>query len=241
MLIYNMNQAQAVQTPPPKPHRQRSIAALANNTLVRGKLQRGRPSLYTKKIGDEIIKRISNGETLSVIAKDLGFYQDSVYDWMNKDKDFSDRYSKAKEKQAASLINELIDETKELNNDRALAMRVRSDLLKWYAARVAPAEFGEVKRIELKGEVTHKHIHELADHQKRKIAEAWLMSQAEDSQGITSETTGPNLPALESVAVREIQEGEQGIVPKRKRTAPALVGPKGKAKGKKPKPDLEAD
>jgi len=236
-----MNQAQAVQTTPSKPHRQRSIAAMVNQNVVKAKKQTGRPTVYTQKISDEIVKRVSNGETLSVVVKDLGLYQDSVYAWLKKHKDFSERYRQAKENQAVSLLNELLDESKELKNDRALAVRVRADIVRWYAGKVNPETFGDTKRIELKGEITHKHIHELADYQKRKIAEAWLMSQADDSQGITSETTGPNLPALESVAVREICEGDQGIVPKRKRSAPALVGPKGKAKGKKPKPDLEAD
>ena len=228
-------------TKPAKTHRQRSIAKLANRSLLKGNKQKGRPSIYTKQIDNEIIKRISNGETLSVIAKDLGFYQDCVYEWMNKHKDFADRYNKAREKQAASLINELIDETKELQNDRALAMRVRSDLLKWYAARVAPTEFGEVKRVELKGEITHTHIHDLADHQKRKIAEAWLLSQVEDSPAISVETTGPDLPALEGVAVREIQDGDKGIVPERKRTAAPRPGGKGRGRPKKAKPDIEKE
>ena len=143
---------------------------------------------------------------------------------------------------AKTLVEKLVDETSTLTNDQALAARVRADVIKWLAARYAPAEFGEVKRLELKGEVTHTHIHELPDHQKRKIAEAWLMSHAEDTPGITAETTGPD---LEGVAVREICEEAQCIIPKRKRSASglsALPAPAGdKRKRGRPRKHIDLD
>jgi hypothetical protein len=120
------------------------------------------------------------------------------------------------------MVDKLVTETETLVSENALAARVKSDVVKWVAGRFNPEEFSDLKRIELKGEVNHKHTHELAIEQKRRIAESWLISQEQDAPlpVITAETTGPDLPALEGVAVREICEGEQGERPKRKRSAP---------------------
>jgi hypothetical protein len=142
-------------------------------------------------------------------------------EWLDQEKNFGEAYRRARKSMAVNLVDELINKTAELKSEDALAARVRSDVVKWVASKFNPESFSDLKRIELKGEVNHKHTHELAIEQKRRIAESWLISQEQDAPlpAITAETTGPDLPALEGVAVREIQEGEQGERPKRKRTA----------------------
>lgn len=200
--------------------------------------KKGRPERYTKQIGDIIIKRISNGETLKSICQDMKIEFGAIMEWCDRHEEFGKGYRRARESMAVHLVEGMVENVAVLENDRALAARVQADVVRWVAQRFAPAQFSDSKRIELKGEITHTHIHDLPDHQKRKIAEAWLMSQqTDDSPGITSETTGPD---LEAVAVREICEDEQGIVPKRKRTAPALPGPKGE-KGKRGRPRKQVD
>jgi TusA-related sulfurtransferase len=206
------------------------VKALSNQLIEQKKM----PTVkYKKSYGQEICKRMESGETLKAIADDMNVNIATIYQWIEDDSNLLIAYNRAKSLMARTLVDKLIVETESLSNENALAARVRSDVVKWVASKFNPAEFSDLKRIELKGEVNHKHTHELAIEQKRRIAESWLISQEQDSAlpAITAETTGPDLPALEGVAVHEICEGEQGERPKRKRSAqPAKTG---KATGKR--------
>lgn len=198
-------------------HRQRSIAAQAKMGVASIPKKRGRPTIYTKVLGETICQRLSNGETLSAIVKDIGIHQDDIYKWVNRHADFAESYKIAKEHQSVSLLNELLDDSKGLENDRALAVRVRADIVRWYASKVNPGTFGDTKKLELKAEITHTHVHNLAPAQRRRIAEAWMLSQQGDD-GLVIE--GETVPELESVGVQTVaDEGESRVVPRRKRAA----------------------
>jgi hypothetical protein len=204
--------------------------------MVAQRKKQGRPTRFTEKLGSEICRRISEGETLKSICKDLNLHFENVLEWTEDHKSFGEAYIRARRNMAINMVDGMIENVAVLENDRALAARVQADVVRWTAQRFAPEMFADSKRIELKGEVTHTHIHSLEDHQKRKIAEAWLMSQQDDSPGISAETSGPD---LEAVAVREICETEQGVPPKRKRTStPQLPDPKRK-RGRKPRIDMD--
>lgn len=177
---------------------------------------------YNKKIGEEICRRMESGKTLTAIAEEVGIELSTIYRWIDDDSNkLSETYNRSKKLMTRSMVDKLVIETETLKSEDALAARVKSDVVKWVASRLNPEEFSDTRRIELKGEVNHKHTHELLPEQKRRIAESWLVSQDQDETipAITAETTGPDIPALEGVAVREIQEGEQGERPKRKRSA----------------------
>jgi hypothetical protein len=192
----------------------------------------GRPTTYTQKLADDFCKRITEGQTITKACKDLGISLMAIYRWRDKYSDFRERYNRAKEDQATSLISQLVDEFQDnLTNENALAARTKSDLYRWIAARQNPAEFSDVKKIELRGEVRHLHTHELAPEQKRRIAESWLISQQEkDFPGIELTTTGPD---REPGVI--VQEEEPKELPRRKKLAvkkPALeVDESGKWRG----------
>lgn len=173
----------------------------------------GRPTDFSERLGSTICKRISEGETVTTIAKSLGIALQSIYRWCDKYPAFRERYDRAKKDQATTLINSLVDECADLQNDRALAMRVKSDLIKWVAARQNPIEYGDVKRLELSGEINHRHVHELAPEQRRKIAESWILSQDAGGALIEAEAA-PTLPALEHSGV-SVRHEVQREIPKR--------------------------
>jgi hypothetical protein len=176
----------------------------------------GRPTTYTQKLADDFCKRITEGQTITKACKDLGISLEAVYRWGDKYPEFHERYNRAKENQATSLISQLVDEFQDnLTNENALAARTKSDLYRWIAARQNPAEFSDMKKIELRGEVRHLHTHELAPEQKRRIAESWLVSQQEkDLPGIEVTTTGPNVPSV------SVSGDEPPELPKRKAQQP---------------------
>lgn len=64
-------------------------------------LKTGRPSTYTKELGQEICLRISNGELLTKIVLEDGMPAFStVYDWADAHPEFSSALSRAKRIQA---------------------------------------------------------------------------------------------------------------------------------------------
>jgi hypothetical protein len=166
-------------------------------TAMQAQKQKGRPSTYTKAIGNVICERIGSGETLKGVCADLGLSFHAVMGWIEKDEIFRDAYRLARRNMSVSLVDTMLEESKTITNEQALAARVKADIIKWTASKFSPAEFGEIKRIELKGEVNHRHTHELAPEQKRRIAESWLVSQ-DQNETLPAITTfrGVLLPAV---------------------------------------------
>lgn len=193
--------------------RLRGAAKLRRKVLPK---KTGRPSQYSEAKAAAILKRIENGETLTAIAKESGMSLDCVYGWLKQYPEFAESYQRARESMARTLLDDLIDEAKKTEPDRALLLKTKGAIMQWAIARFNPREFSDSRRIELKGEISHKHSHELSSGQKQRIATSWLMSQQNELPVIEAEP----VKLLESDGVGEICETEQREVPKRKRTTP---------------------
>ena len=124
----------------------------------------GRPSLYTEEIANQICVRLGLGESLRRIC--LSDHMPSlatVMNWLTTKPDFLEQYTRAREIQAETQFDELIDivdQPPELshitNKDGELVevkfdssyvawMKLRVDTRKWTAARMAPKKYGEQK------------------------------------------------------------------------------------------------
>jgi hypothetical protein len=123
---------------------------------------KGRPTSYNDEIAAEILGRIANGEPLSRICKDEGMpVASTVYLWMMKHEDFSNRYARAREDQAETLADEIVqiaDETPDLEpvydrDGNLVEMKLhaayvswqknRLDARKWVAAKLKPKKYGD--------------------------------------------------------------------------------------------------
>lgn len=103
----------------------------------------GRPSKYTKALGDKICRRIAGGESLrSICASDKYPNKSTVLLWIvdGKHTEFSDQYHAAREAagyshadEALDLRNQVLDGSVEPN-----AAKVVLDALKWGAERMSP-------------------------------------------------------------------------------------------------------
>ncbi len=70
----------------------------------------GRPSTYTKAIGDEICRRLSEGEPLRSICRDEKMpHWTTAYDWMAADEQFSLRIARAREIGGDAIAHDCID------------------------------------------------------------------------------------------------------------------------------------
>lgn len=123
----------------------------------REKLPHGRPSLYTPELADEIVERISLGETLISIARD-GHMPDrtTVWRWAEAHPDFSQRLRAARLAQADSEFDELreiADQPLPLRARETLEQRKQQiDVRKFRVARLNRALYGDKQDVNLGGQ-----------------------------------------------------------------------------------------
>lgn len=109
-----------------------------------------REHVYTPGIAADICRRVSLGETLTVVCKALGLDPATVRDWVVCDRGgFAQGYARARRLQVEAWSDELLaiaDDNSLEPNDR----RVRLDVRKWLMARVNPVRYGD--RVQLAGD-----------------------------------------------------------------------------------------
>ena len=124
----------------------------------------GRPSIYTEELAIDICTRLGLGESLRKIclADDMPSLR-SVMGWLTTKPDFLQQYTRAREIQAETQFDELIDivdqppelshitnkegELIEVKFDSSYVawMKLRVDTRKWTAARMAPKKYAEYR------------------------------------------------------------------------------------------------
>jgi hypothetical protein len=124
----------------------------------------GRPSIFTKKLGYNICKRIAEGESVRAIVRDKEMPSaSSIFRWLLDEdkKEFWEQYEKARNIQAELMFEELLEIADDGTNDWMLRergdgsnftvvdqevigrSRLRVDTRKWYLSKVLPKKFGD--------------------------------------------------------------------------------------------------
>jgi hypothetical protein len=122
----------------------------------------GRPSDYTQEIADRICEKIADGLSLRSICLDEEMpNKATVFRWLAAKKEFSDQYARAREAQADTLADEMLDIADDGDNDwmerkvggasvgwqengEAIGRsRLRLDTRKWIASKLKPKKYGE--------------------------------------------------------------------------------------------------
>jgi len=80
----------------------------------------------------------------------------TVYNWIEKDKDFVDRYARACARRADAMFDEII-EIADNSNDDVNRDRLRVDARKWSLSKMQPKKYGDKLDIEHGGTVTVVH------------------------------------------------------------------------------------
>lgn len=112
----------------------------------------GRPSDYTEELAAAICERLTNGESLSAICREEDMPAiSSIYLWMNKRPEFSEMYARAKEDQADTLADQILDIAD--TEDDPNRARVRVDARKWVAAKLKPRKYSDRQQVDHSGEV----------------------------------------------------------------------------------------
>jgi hypothetical protein len=113
----------------------------------------GRPSTYTHDLGDEICRRLGEGESLRSICLDEHMPAlSTVMLWIvkNNHADFSERYARAREAQAHVLADEVlaIADDKDADPQRS---RLQLDARKWLTSKILPKQYGDKIETEVYG------------------------------------------------------------------------------------------
>lgn len=114
----------------------------------------GRPSTYAPDVAAAILERIANGESLAAVCRSEGMpRQSAVYEWLIRHPEFAEAYARAREDQADTLADEIIDiaDTSAQGDEQRAKLRV--DARKWIAAKLKPKKYGEKIQTEHSGGV----------------------------------------------------------------------------------------
>jgi hypothetical protein len=143
------------------------VADVTVEPQTKGEPTIGRPSIYTEELANDICTRLGLGESLRKIclSKDMPSLS-SVMSWLTTKPVFLEQYTRAREIQAETQFDELIDivdqppdlcvvkdkdgKDVEVKFDSSYVqwMKLRVDTRKWTAARMAPKKYGEQKQSE---------------------------------------------------------------------------------------------
>ena len=143
-----------------KPVQKRKAAAQVGQKAETVKKPRGRPSIFTQEIADEICRRIAKGETVRAIGRDPGMPEESsIRGWALDDKQgFFAQYTRAVQIRAGVWAEEIIEISDDgsqdtyidpaSGNERTIAevvarSRLRVDTRKWMLSKVLPKIYGE--------------------------------------------------------------------------------------------------
>ena len=128
----------------------------------------GVPTDYNHEIAAKICGELAEGKSLVSICKpeDMPCVR-VVYDWLIKHPDFMQLYNRAREDQADTLADEIIDIADDsardvwidkdglevVNHEVINRSRLRVDARKWVAAKLKPMKYGE--RLNVDATVRH--------------------------------------------------------------------------------------
>lgn len=129
----------------------------------------GRPSSFSQEIADTICERLADGESLRSICQDDGMpNKATVFRWLASKElsNFRDQYALAREAQADTFVDEMVDIADDGSNDWMERKRrdgsletvfnrehvdrskLRADVRKWVAVKLLPKKYGIVRENE---------------------------------------------------------------------------------------------
>lgn len=118
--------------------RQAAAALAARPAPVRG----GKVSTYTEALGLAVCERLAEGESLTSITRDPAMPRyGTVFDWLKRHPEFEEMYVVARQVQAEYLFDEARDVALEATKDTVPVARLRFDVTRWQAARLAPKKY----------------------------------------------------------------------------------------------------
>ena len=130
------------------------VAAKAAKAPTPAKKPVGAPTTYNTHIASVICIRLAEGESLNKILKEQGMpAQTAVYEWLLRHPEFAEKYTRAREEQAdthADAIIDIADETPATNpvldsDGSVIAVRMDSGYIAWQKNRIEARKWTAMK------------------------------------------------------------------------------------------------
>jgi len=110
---------------------------------------------YSENKANEICQMVESGMSLvSICALPDMPHISTVYDWIDNNPNLSEKYARARQRQADTLASMVMTEA--FNAHDAQIGRLRIDALKWTASKLAPKKYGDKVEIEQTGNQNFK-------------------------------------------------------------------------------------
>ena len=110
---------------------------------------------YSEQKANEICQMVESGMSLvSICALPDMPHMSTVYDWIDNMPNLSDKYARARQRQADTLASMVMTEAFSAHD--AQIGRLRIDALKWTASKLAPKKYGDKVEIEQTGNQNFK-------------------------------------------------------------------------------------
>lgn len=114
----------------------------------------GRPSTFSPDMCEKICSKIAEGMSLRKICSENGMPTvGTVCLWLAKDREFSEQYARAREAQAETMADEILDiadkippmnpTTGAYDSGAVNHQRLRIDSRKWVASKLKPKKYGD--------------------------------------------------------------------------------------------------
>lgn len=131
----------------------------------------GRPTIYSEELTDLFCSRLLDGTSVNTVCKaDDMPDKSTIFLWLSKYPEFSDKYAMAKEFSAEALADEMFDisdnqcddvvmvdgiplqvdgkDVKTVSSAKVQQARLRVDTRKWYLSKIVPKKYGDKQQIE---------------------------------------------------------------------------------------------
>jgi hypothetical protein len=113
----------------------------------------GRPTDYGDEVVDLICSRLAIGESLNRICKAADMpAMSTVFGWLSKHPGFLEKYTRAREAQAESHADQLVEIADNPDID-ANHKRIMVDARKWVASKLKPKRYGDKLDLDHSGNV----------------------------------------------------------------------------------------
>lgn len=131
----------------------------------------GRQTEFSQAVADTICERIAEGQSLRSICKDEDMPAlSTVFKWLSQQKLFADQYARAREEQAETLADEIVEIADEsetrvvigsdeeqivvFDSTAVARNRLRVDARKWVASKLKPKKYGDKVDLNHSGSAT---------------------------------------------------------------------------------------
>ena len=126
----------------------------------------GRPSVFSQELVDKICELIANGMSLRAVCSQEGMPSAfTVCKWLSENEEFSKQYARAREEQADSFADEIIDIADSVAPEagEVAKAKLQIDARKWKASKMAPKKYGDKVEQQITGNLAIQADVKLSD------------------------------------------------------------------------------